>query len=82
MPSKSRTQQRLMGLSYAYKKGNIKAKDLNPKYADKIKKLSKSMSLKSLEDFAKTKHEKIPEKIEETILKFEEFNKLFEKSND
>ena len=40
MPSKSKKQQRLMGQAYAYKTGKIKSKDLNPKYADQIKKLA------------------------------------------
>lgn len=78
MPAKSKSQQRLMGLAYAYKSGEIKAKDLNPKYADKVKELAKSMTQKQLKDFAKTKHKKLPEKVEETLLKFGEFNKLFE----
>lgn len=78
MPAKSKSQQRLMGLAYAYKSGEIKAKDLNPKYADKVKDLAKSMTQKQLKDFAKTKHKKLPEKVEETLLKFGEFNKLFE----
>lgn len=78
MPAKSKSQQRLMGLAYAYKIGEVKAKDLNPKYADKVKELAKLMTQKQLKDFAKTKHKKLPEKIEETLLKFGEFNKIFE----
>ena len=74
MPSKSKTQQRLMGLAYAYKTGEIKAKDLNPEYADEIKKLSKSMTEKQLKDFAKTKHKNLPEKVEEKIKRFDYFN--------
>jgi len=30
MPSRSKTQQRLMGQALAYKRGEIKSKDLNP----------------------------------------------------
>lgn len=78
MPAKSKSQQRLMGLAYAYKTGEVKAKDLNPKYADKIKELAKSMTQKQLKDFAKTKHKKLPEKVEETLLKYSEFSKIFE----
>jgi hypothetical protein len=78
MPSKSKSQQRLMGLAYAYKNGDIKSKDLDSRYADKVKELSKSMSLKDLKHFARTKHEGLPEKVEETILRFDQFNKLFE----
>lgn len=82
MPAKSKSQQRLMGLAYAYKSGEIKAKDLNPKYADKVKELAKSMTQKQLKDFAKTKHKKLPEKVEETLLKFGEFNKILENNSN
>lgn len=74
MPARSKTQQRLMGLAYAYKTGDVKAKDLDPKYADEIKKLSKSMTEKQLKDFAKTKHKNLPEKVEEKIKRFKSFN--------
>lgn len=73
MPARSKTQQRLMGQAYAYKTGDIKAKDLNPEYADEIKKLAKSMTEKQLRDFAKTKHENLPDKVEERIKKFDTF---------
>lgn len=74
MPSKSKTQQRLMGLAYAYKTGEVKSKDLDPQYADEIKKLAKSMTEKQLKDFAKTKHKNLPEKVEEKIKRFDSFN--------
>jgi len=74
MPARSKTQQRLMGQAYAYKTGEIKAKDLNPDYADEIKKLAKSMTEKQLKDFAKTKHKNLPEKVEEKIKRFDSFN--------
>ena len=77
MPSRSKTQQRLMGQAYAYKTGDLKAKDLNPDYADEIKKLSKSMTQKQLKDFAGTKHKGLPEKVEEKIKKFNSFNESF-----
>lgn len=75
MPSKSKSQQRLMGLAYAYKSGDVKSKDLNPKYADEVKQISKSMTKKQLKDFAKTKHKGLPEKVEEKILNFASFVK-------
>lgn len=62
MPSVSKSQQRLIGQAYAYKKGELKAKDLNPKYADEIKDLADSMTKKQLKDFAKTDHKGLPEK--------------------
>ncbi len=76
MPAQSKTQQRLMGQPYAYKTGELKAKDMDPKYVDEIKKLAKSMSEKQLKDFASTKHKGLPEKVEESkVLKFSEFIK-------
>ncbi len=75
MPSKSKSQQRIMGLAYAYKSGDVKSKDLNPKYADEVKKISKSMTKKQLKDFAKTKHKGLPEKVEERIMTFNSFVK-------
>lgn len=74
MPARSKTQQRLMGQAYAYKTGELKSKDLNPEYADEIKKLAKSMTQKQLKDFASTKHKGIPEKVEESnVMKFSQF---------
>jgi len=82
MPSRSKTQQRLMGQAYAYKTGELKAKDLNPEYADEIKKLAKSMTEKQLKDFAKTKHKNLPEKVEEKIKRFDSFNESSEEESD
>lgn len=82
MPARSKTQQRLMGQALAYKRGEIKSKDLNPQYADEIKELSKSMTEKQLRDFAKTKHKNLPEKVKEgKILNFNSFCALNENSN-
>jgi hypothetical protein len=61
MPSTSKSQQRLMGQAYALKKGELKLADLNPEYRDQIKDLADSMTLKQLEDFAKTSHEGLPD---------------------
>lgn len=80
MPAKSKKQQRLMGQAYAYKTGELKAKDLNPEYADEIKSLAKSMTEKQLKDFAKTKHNSLPEKVDETIKRFDSFNESSENS--
>lgn len=77
--SSSKAQQRLMGQAYAYKKGELKSKDLNPKYADEIKDLSKSMTKKQLKDFASTKHKNLPNKVKESrIMKFESFIEKFD----
>ena len=50
-----------MGQAYALKKGELKLADLNPEYRDQIKDLADSMTLKQLEDFAKTSHEGLPD---------------------
>jgi hypothetical protein len=82
MPSVSKTQQRLMGQALAYKRGEIKAKDLNPQYADEIKKLAKSMTEKQLKDFASTKHKNLPEKIKESnVMTFDTFNETHKDIN-
>jgi hypothetical protein len=73
MPSRSKKQQRLMGMAYAYAKGDM------PDESDSVKKLAKSFlkkgkrkGLKKLKDFASTKHNTLPEKISDHILRFSE----------
>ena len=56
MPAKSKSQQRLMAWVHAYKNG--KAKNA-PK---KIKDIAKNISDSDARDFAKTKHDGLPEK--------------------
>lgn len=53
--SVSKSQQRLMGMALAYKRGELDSA------SDEVKKLAKSMSTKDLQDFAKTKHDNLPE---------------------
>lgn len=55
MPAKSEAQQRLMGMALAAKRGE---KD----YSGKVKEIADSMTEKQLKDFAKTKHDGLPEK--------------------
>lgn len=63
MPSTSISQQQLMGMAYSLKKG-----DMDPKEASQeVKDLADSMTLQQLKDFASTKHEGLPKKVEETI---------------
>jgi len=52
--SLSKSQQRLMGMVYAYKKGRMKA-------SDEVKKIAKGMSMKDAKKFASTKHKGLPE---------------------
>jgi len=70
MPAVSITQQKLFGLAVCYKKGECKKEDVS----DEVIKLADSMTLKKLEDFAKTKHEGLPDKVKENlIMRFKQF---------
>jgi hypothetical protein len=61
MPSTSKAQQRLMGMAYALKKGDMEAKDAS----QEVKDLADSMTLQQLKDFASTSHEGLPEHTDE-----------------
>jgi hypothetical protein len=63
MPSTSIAQQRLMGMAYSLKKGDMDLKDAS----QEVKDLADSMTLQQLKDFASTKHEGLPKKVEENI---------------
>jgi hypothetical protein len=62
MPSKSKKQQRFMGMVHAAQKGELE----NP--SDEVKKAAKSMKKKDAKDFASTKHKGLPEKVKETFV--------------
>jgi hypothetical protein len=64
MPSKSKAQQRLMGMAYAVKTGEMERSEAS----DAVLKLADSMSLKQLEDFAKTDRTNLPEEVDESAL--------------
>ena len=64
MPSTSKSQQRAAGMALAAKRGEMKASELQ----GAAKEMYDSMSEKQLEDFAKTKHDDLPEKVEESIV--------------
>jgi hypothetical protein len=69
MPSKSKSQQRLMGAAYAWATG--KTKDVPQRIKDVAKSFMKGEGgKKKLRDFAKTKHSKIPEKIKESKMRY------------
>lgn len=59
MPSSSRKQQKLFGMVYKCKKTN--------KCSRRIKKIADKISVKDAKDFASTKHDKLPEKVEGVI---------------
>jgi hypothetical protein len=72
MPSKSKTQQGLFGQAYGVRKfmdtngkEGIDPDTISSKYREKIINLAKDMKKKSLKHFASTKHNNLPEEIEE-----------------
>lgn len=71
MPSQSKSQQRLMGVAYAVKSGDMPLSDVDASYRDKVKELVDGMSLKDLKDFAETKHDDIPEEVTEGVVKID-----------
>lgn len=88
--AKSKSQQRLFGMVYAYKKGDLDLDELPKSLADKIKsiadgerkktgdrrKKTKGISKSDALDFAATKHDDIPQKVQENIItKFDKFIK-------
>lgn len=54
MPAESKAQQKLMGMAYAYKKGDLK------KASKKVKDIAESMSMKELKKYASTPRKKLP----------------------
>ena len=69
MPAQSKSQQRLMGVAYAVKSGDMQLSDVDASYKDKVKELIDSMSLKDLKDFAETDHSGLPEEVTEGAIK-------------
>jgi hypothetical protein len=61
MPSTSKAQQKLMGMAYALKKGDMDPKDAS----QEVKDLADSMTLQQLKDFASTEHEGLPDYVKE-----------------
>ena len=65
MPSVSKSQQRLMGMAYAVKSGDMEISDIDPAYRDKVKSLTDGMTKKDLKKYASTKHDDLPETVDE-----------------
>lgn len=76
MPSKSKSQQRLMGMVHAYQKGELK------NASKQVKDMAKSMKKKDAKKFAKTKHKGLPERkgklVNETLEEFMNENGPFD----
>ena len=68
MPSVSKSQQRLMGVAYAVKSGDMKINDVDPAYREKVKGLVDGMTKKDLKKYASTKHEDLPETVSEAFI--------------
>lgn len=60
----SKKQQGLMGAAYSVEKGDKELKDIPKSYRGKVKKVVDSMTKKQVKDFAKTKHKRLPNKVE------------------
>ena len=65
MPSKSKSQQRFMGMVHAIQKGELSPDDVS----DKVKDVADNMSDKDAEDFASTKHKGKPEHVPKEVIK-------------
>ena len=72
MPSKSKAQQKFMGMVHALQKGDMDPKDASPE----VKKVAQSMTKKDAKDFASTSHKGLPRKVKQEIL-----NRLKEYAN-
>jgi hypothetical protein len=68
MPSVSKKQQKFFGMASAYQDGKLDTSNLSPEFVKKIKSAAESMTAKQVDDFAKTKHKELPEKIAMSIL--------------
>lgn len=72
MPSKSKAQQKFMGMVHALQKGDIEPSDVSQDVRD----AAKSMKKKDAKDFASTSHKGLPKKVKQEIL-----NRLKEYAN-
>lgn len=68
MPAVSKAQQSLMGQAWALRTGQLKLKDIDPKYRKEIKAIADGdMTNKELEKYASTKTKKLPHHVKETF---------------
>ena len=77
MPAVSKAQQRVMGMVYATKKGEM----TNP--SPEVAKAAASMKKKDAKDFASTKHKKLPEKkVAKEETKYDRYDKEKKRHSD
>lgn len=62
MPAKSKAQQRLFGMAYAVRKGEMERSEASEEV---LKIVDGDMSTKKIKDYAETKHDNLPDKVEE-----------------
>jgi hypothetical protein len=65
MPSKSKAQQKFMGMVHSLKKGEMDPKDAS----SSVKKAAQSMKKSDAKDYASTSHKGLPRKVKQEILK-------------
>jgi hypothetical protein len=72
----SQSQQKLMGMAYALKKGEMDRGEAS----DEVQRIADTMSLSDLKDFASTKHDDLPTKIEtaDLVKDLEQLNEKFD----
>jgi len=63
MPAKSKAQHGIMGMALAYKRGEVKEKDLPARIRNKVKQIAASMSDSQLSDYTSTKSRKLPKHV-------------------
>jgi len=66
MPAVSKAQRRLMGMAYAYRKGEIRLKDIPANVRDEVRRIAREMKLSDLREFATTREKALPRKIKPT----------------
>lgn len=64
MPSVSKAQQKLMGMAYAVRKGELKRSEVDKEVLDLV---DGDMTDKQLKDFAATKRKPLPDYVKEHI---------------
>ena len=64
--AKSASQQRLFGMVYALKKGDLQKDSVSKTLWEKIKSIADGISLKDAKKFAETKHNDLPERLPAT----------------
>jgi hypothetical protein len=68
MPAVSKAQQSLMGQAWALRTGQLKLKDIDPRYRKAIKAIADGeMTNKELEKYASTKTKRLPQHVKETF---------------